>query len=337
MSNHSCRCFTFGCFCTFSERWSTLVEYFQLGWIHHPWFSLPTSVVSGATGASLREFAALVKVWQRGSLRHRKRDRELAPCGGLVIWKGSSWRVPGFVFQLYDASNVTDFVSLKNPWRLTWSIIPWRFGSDHFPFFLWVICKLHVHLLGCIHFRVFQKTACVVCDPCFGIQNIMDSQEANGLFVWKGFIWDLLLEFQAAKKNKIWIYIFLNKISITDIYLNTISASSNNGCIIALDIILCIHETPFLRWSEPGQASKPVRHWKYVTDKSHLHWPHSLSKKLCFECKTNTNLTRWWFQPFFIFTPMWGKIPILTNVFQMGWNHQPLKYSTVDTVDVFPS
>ena len=30
----------------------------------------------------------------------------------------------------------------------------------------------------------------------------------------------------------------------------------------------------------------------------------------------------WWF--FFIFTPYLGKIPILTNIFQMGWNHQPV-------------
>ena len=29
----------------------------------------------------------------------------------------------------------------------------------------------------------------------------------------------------------------------------------------------------------------------------------------------------WWFQICFIFTPYLGKIPILTNMFQMGWNH----------------
>ena len=36
-------------------------------------------------------------------------------------------------------------------------------------------------------------------------------------------------------------------------------------------------------------------------------------------------ITRWWFQIFFI-SPLpryLGKIPILTNIFQMGWNHQP--------------
>ena len=33
-------------------------------------------------------------------------------------------------------------------------------------------------------------------------------------------------------------------------------------------------------------------------------------------------MTRWWFQIFFYFHPYLGKIPILTNIFQMGWNHQ---------------
>ena len=32
--------------------------------------------------------------------------------------------------------------------------------------------------------------------------------------------------------------------------------------------------------------------------------------------------SRWWFQTFFYFHPYLGKIPILTNIFQMGWNHQ---------------
>ncbi len=32
--------------------------------------------------------------------------------------------------------------------------------------------------------------------------------------------------------------------------------------------------------------------------------------------------SRWWFQTFFIFTPTWGRFPILTNIFQLGWNHQ---------------
>ena len=32
--------------------------------------------------------------------------------------------------------------------------------------------------------------------------------------------------------------------------------------------------------------------------------------------------TRWWFQTFFIFTLTLGRWSILTNIFQMGWNHQ---------------
>ena len=37
--------------------------------------------------------------------------------------------------------------------------------------------------------------------------------------------------------------------------------------------------------------------------------------------------TRWWFQLFFIFIPIWGRFPFLTNIFQMAWNHQPEKLS----------
>ena len=34
---------------------------------------------------------------------------------------------------------------------------------------------------------------------------------------------------------------------------------------------------------------------------------------------------RWWFQRFFLFTPIWGKISNLPNIFQRGWfNHQPV-------------
>ena len=33
--------------------------------------------------------------------------------------------------------------------------------------------------------------------------------------------------------------------------------------------------------------------------------------------------TGWWFQIFFYFHPYLGKWSNLTNIFQMGWNHQP--------------
>ncbi len=39
--------------------------------------------------------------------------------------------------------------------------------------------------------------------------------------------------------------------------------------------------------------------------------------------------TRWWFNDFFIFIPIWGKIPILTSIFfkWVGKNHQLAKLS----------
>ena len=33
-------------------------------------------------------------------------------------------------------------------------------------------------------------------------------------------------------------------------------------------------------------------------------------------------ISRWWFQQIFSFHPYLGKIPILTNIFQIDWNHQ---------------
>ena len=39
--------------------------------------------------------------------------------------------------------------------------------------------------------------------------------------------------------------------------------------------------------------------------------------------------TGWWFQTFFIFHPYLGKWSNLTNIFQMGWNRQPVVYLPV--------
>ena len=40
-------------------------------------------------------------------------------------------------------------------------------------------------------------------------------------------------------------------------------------------------------------------------------------------CKRHQQITRWWqLKYFWNFHPYLAKIPILTNIFQMGWNHQ---------------
>ena len=39
--------------------------------------------------------------------------------------------------------------------------------------------------------------------------------------------------------------------------------------------------------------------------------------------KNDKSTNRWWFQTCLIFIPTWGRLPFLTNIFQMGWfNHQ---------------
>ena len=40
--------------------------------------------------------------------------------------------------------------------------------------------------------------------------------------------------------------------------------------------------------------------------------------------------SRWWFQRFFIFYPYLGKWSKLTNIFQMGWNHQLVMYCLIE-------
>ena len=44
---------------------------------------------------------------------------------------------------------------------------------------------------------------------------------------------------------------------------------------------------------------------------------HKRKKEVRWLVVSNT-YSRWWFQTFFIFTPIWGNDPILTNIFEMG-------------------
>ena len=48
-------------------------------------------------------------------------------------------------------------------------------------------------------------------------------------------------------------------------------------------------------------------------------------------------MTRWWFQTFFIFTPIWGRFPFWLIIIQMGWNHQLVMYTPVLKDGDFPA
>ena len=66
-----------------------------------------------------------------------------------------------------------------------------------------------------------------------------------------------------------------------------------------------------LRWG------KPFATWSFVGDVGCFNGKFFRERhQRCF--------SRWWFQTFFMFTPIWGNHPILTNIFQMGWNHRPV-------------
>ena len=55
--------------------------------------------------------------------------------------------------------------------------------------------------------------------------------------------------------------------------------------------------------------------WKWESSKRDRKGEKTIKFVFCI-------ISGWWFQICFIFTPKMGKIPILTNIFQRGWNHQ---------------
>ena len=73
-----------------------------------------------------------------------------------------------FIFQLIFRVNLL-VAGRVHPWRLRSNIIPWRFGSDHFPFFSWVICRFHPPSSIFQGLSIFQQ--------CFHIENKVISLE----------------------------------------------------------------------------------------------------------------------------------------------------------------
>ena len=75
----------------------------------------------------------------------------------------------------------------------------------------------------------------------------------------------------------------------------------------------CLSKNP-IRIPQNSNSQRNIHHQPH-------HW--NIGKKMfIYVC---LDISRWWFH-FFYFYPYLGKIPILTNIFQMGWNHQPDMY-----------
>ena len=57
-----------------------------------------------------------------------------------------------------------------------------------------------------------------------------------------------------------------------------------------------------------------------------MGWKVGKNMKNGFQDSKFPRLPRWWFQIFFIFTPIWGRWTLFDeHIFQMGWfNHQPV-------------
>ncbi len=58
-------------------------------------------------------------------------------------------------------------------------------------------------------------------------------------------------------------------------------------------------------------------------------------EKNCVDVQSINVLLGGGFKYFFMFIPIWGNDPILTNIFQMGWNHQLVFFSIQKSVALF--
>ena len=73
------------------------------------------------------------------------------------------------------------------PWRLTWNMSSWRFGSDHFRFFSWVICRWTMFIFqGVKHYKLLAS----ICLPTWW-SNLCKQQNAKcATQVWRRTSWD---------------------------------------------------------------------------------------------------------------------------------------------------
>ena len=70
---------------------------------------------------------------------------------------------------------------------------------------------------------------------------------------------------------------------------------------------------------EPSTSHLPkTKEWRSLENSKHEWW------------------SRWWFQRVFMFTRIWGRFSILTNIFQRGWNYQLVMYTPVLKDSDFP-
>ena len=172
-----------------------------------------------------------------------------------------------------------------------------------------------------------------ICWPVFGEDFQFDSFFQMG---WNHQVYTCfsfpasMLDFQSCVY--IWYILWLYKRK------NSFEAFLSNGsCTLQnLTLRLCFHvfstrvfdttTRPFFRkpqerlWQNTNPRAKPTKRNTCIFQESicFLNKNTPLNKKLVWH-KTKTG---WWFQISFYFHPDLGNIPSLTNIFQMGWNHQ---------------
>ena len=192
-----------------------------------------------------------------------------------------------------------------------------------FPTFQGLIFRFHVKFRGCIKSQAFSRTDacvrlgwvvgwswCLVISPT----NAMVEGVGTSAFCWRwqDFFCCVLVLFYLGMANWQWNHHKWYENEIVVFLVNNL-------------------KNIFFGYSHHGSVEISSL-LKYVV------WTRELcEKKQCLKVKLHLALTmqlisRWWFQLFFYFHPYLGKISMLTNIFQMGWNHQPDMFELLSKV-----
>ena len=123
--------------------------------------------------------------------------------------------------------------------------------------------------------------------------------KGNPLISWKSAVGEILYLFiyKSARSHTWWCVIILTSRSFDSF-----------GWVVYQQVICSFLLSP---WCQPQMLKESLQYF------------HSKRILFCYwEVMIPTFWSRWCFQIFFYFHPYLGKLPILTNIFQLGWNHQ---------------
>ena len=123
-----------------------------------------------------------------------------------------------------------------------------------------------------------------------------------------------------------WTLFFLTKIPPTPkAMIPGTFLKFSEKCILALSFFSKINPQEFLG----TELLWVLGVWSFLVDDLSLKRSAGfMARYLCMPPKT----TGWWFQNIFYFQPHLGRFPFLTDISQMGWNHQLEKDGSCDSI-----